>query len=372
MQVTTSSRNDVIIRYNIAGIVMNLLLSAAKLVVGLLISSRSIMLDALNGFSDIVTSLMSILSTLFAGKRIDRTHPFGYGRMEYITSMFSSAFVLFMAGHAIYDSILDLISSDSPAPHYNMEVIILMVISVFAKVVYGSLTRKEGKRIRSTALIMSGTETLGDSVVSIGILASIAIHHFTHINMEPWMSIIISCFIIKTGVDMIRECINKLLGTKGAPELYRQVKNLVAAEPEVQNVFSLTLHNYGEELCVGSVDIEVDEEMTVTECTHLTHRIRQNAAKVDVMLNSVGIYASNISNPQKAAMWDSILDIIRKHPEILRAYAFSYDDTSKTASFLVVLAPESKNKRYSVEGLKNELKREFPEVTFTIECILDL
>lgn len=372
MESKTSTRNHVIIRYNIAGIIVNLFLSAAKLVVGLMVNSRSIMLDALNGFSDMVTSLMSILSTLFAGKRVDRTHPFGYGRLEYITSMFSSVFVLFMAAHAIYSSIRDLMGPDASTPNYTNEVILLMVISLVAKVVYGVLTRKAGKRIHSTALVMSGTETIGDSFISAAILANIAIYHFTHVNLESWLSILISLFIIKTGVEMVSECVNKLLGAKGDPELYRRVKKMVVEEPEVQNVFSLTLHNYGEELCVGSVDVEVDDQMTVTESTQLMRRIRRNAARVGVVLNSVGIFASNIGDPQKAAMWDHILEIIRKHPEILRAYAFSYEDASKTASFLVVLAPESRNKRYSVGQLENELKRVFPKVSFDIECILDL
>ncbi len=90
MEAKVENRNRVIIRFNIAGIVMNLLLSAAKLIIGLKINSRAVMLDAVNGFSDMATSVLSILSTLFGGKRVVRTHPFGYVRLEYITSMFGS------------------------------------------------------------------------------------------------------------------------------------------------------------------------------------------------------------------------------------------------------------------------------------------
>jgi divalent metal cation (Fe/Co/Zn/Cd) transporter len=98
---------------------MNLLLSAAKLIIGLKINSRAVMLDAVNGFSDMATSVLSILSTLFGGKRVDRAHPFGYGRLEYITSMFGNVFVIFMAARAIYDSIRDLINADAAAPIYT-------------------------------------------------------------------------------------------------------------------------------------------------------------------------------------------------------------------------------------------------------------
>jgi cation diffusion facilitator family transporter len=348
---------------------MNLLLSAAKLIIGLKISSRAVMLDAVNGFSDMATSVLSILSTIFGGKRVDRTHPFGYGRLEYITSMFGNVFVIFMAAHAIYDSIRDLIGADASAPNYNTAIIILMAVSLVAKVVYGLLTRNAGKRIRSTALVMSGTETIGDSIVSAAILLNIAIYRITHVNLEPWLSIAISLFIIKACAGLMRECGNKLLGAKGDPQLVHQIKEMVAEEPEVQNVFHLTLHNYGEELCLGSVDIEVDEGMCVTETTRLMRRIRRRAAEKGVRLTSVGIYGTD---SRDAEMWDKILEIVRTHQDIQRAYAFSYDDDAKTATFLVALNPDSRAKEHSVDMLENELEKTFPGVDFEIDRIIDL
>ena len=369
MEARVKNRNKVIIRFNIAGIIMNLLLSAAKLIIGLKIGSRAVMLDAVNGFSDMFTSVLSILSTLFGGKRADRAHPFGYGRLEYITSMFGSVFVIFMAAHAIYGSVRDLMSADASAPNYNKAVIILMAISLVAKVIYGLLTRAAGKRIRSTALVMSGTETIGDSIVSAAILLSIAIYRVRHVNLEPWLSIAISLFIIKTGVELILECANKLLGAKGDPKLFREIKEMVAEEPEVQNVFCLILHNYGEELCVGSVDIEVDEGMNVAQTTQLMRRIRRRAAEKGVRMTSVGIYGTD---SRKAGMWDKILEIVRTHREIRRAYAFSYDDDAKTASFLVVLKPDARNETHSVARLERELEQAFPGVDFDIDRVLDL
>ena len=283
--------------------------------------------------------------------------------------MFGSVFVILMAAHAIYDSIRDLVNPDAAAPNYNMAVIILMAISLVAKVVYGVLTRNAGKRIRSTALVMSGTETIGDSIVSAAILLNIAIYRITHVDLEPWLSIAISLLLIKTCVELMRECGNKLLGAKGDPQMFRQIKEMVAEEQEVLNVFHLTLHNYGEELCVGSVDIEVDEGMSVAETTRLMRRIRRRAAERGVRLASVGIYGTDSRNEE---MWDRILEIVRTHQEIQRAYAFSYDDDAKTASFLVALKPDSRVETRSVAMLENELEETFPGVDFDIDLILDL
>ena len=146
MNTQNQERDHLIIRFNMAGIVMNLLLAAAKLVVGFMISSRAIVLDALNGLSDILTSAVSMVSTLYAGKRADRAHPFGYGRLEYITSMFTTVFILLMGAYAIYDAVSELLSRSGSAPDYNTVTVVLMCISLAAKTIYGFLSRKTGKR----------------------------------------------------------------------------------------------------------------------------------------------------------------------------------------------------------------------------------
>ena len=110
MSSHNQERNQLIIRFNAVGIVMNLLLAAGKLIIGFMISSRAVMLDGLNSLSDMITSVVTMNSTLYAGKRSDREHPFGYGRLEYITSMFTTVFILTMGAYAIFDAVRELVS----------------------------------------------------------------------------------------------------------------------------------------------------------------------------------------------------------------------------------------------------------------------
>ena len=367
-----TERNRTIIRYNAAGIVLNLLLSVIKLMIGIVIHSRAVVLDALNGFSDMLSSFISMLSTLFAGKRTDREHPFGYGRMEYITSMFTTVFVIFMGFHAIYGAVRELMSADSSAPDYNTGVVVLMFISLLAKIAYGFLSRKTGKHINSVALIMCGSESIGDSVVSLAILVTIAIYRATGMDLEPWLSILISLFIIKTGFDMMRECVSKLLGTKSDPAIYNRMKKQIAREPGVRNVFNLVLHNYGEELTIGSVDIVVDGTMTAADATKLVRRIRNKAFESSITLASVGIYGSNIQEMENAALWDEVLRIVQSHPEFIRAHAFYYDSAEQSAFFVVILDPSVQKKDQAAAALAAELNSTFPGISFTIEAALDI
>ena len=348
----------------------NLLLAAGKLIFGFMISSRAVMLDGLNSLSDMITSVVTMISTLYAGKRSDREHPFGYGRLEYITSMFTTVFILTMGAYAIFDAVRELVSKSGDAPDYNMATIVMLCISLTAKFVYGLLSRKAGKRVNSVALMMIGTETLGDGVISLSILVAIVIQRMMGIDIEAWLSILISIFIIKAGIEMIGECMKKLLGKKSDPEVYRGIKKMIAEEPDVLNVFNLVIHNYGEELSVGSVDIEVDEEMKTSETTKLMRRIIHKAAKQGVTLSSVGIYGAE-SDPKSLEIWDRVLEVVRAHSELVRASAFSYDQKEQIAAFNVLTAPSVRNRRKCIGQLEDELEGIFPGITFHIEAALD-
>ena len=155
-------RNQTILRYNVAGVLMNAVLSLTKLILGLTIHSRSVVLDALNGFSDTVSSLLSMFSVLFSSRGCDREHPFGYGRLEYITSLLSALLILALSLHAVVSAVRELIHRSAAVPEYNLAIVLLMLVSLAVKLIYGFLARRTGKRIHSVALMISGTESLGD------------------------------------------------------------------------------------------------------------------------------------------------------------------------------------------------------------------
>ena len=365
-------RNRTIIRYGITGVSLNLLLSVAKFIFGNLINSRAVLMDAWNGFSDMVSSVVSIISAAYASRRVDREHPLGYGRLEYVTSMFSTVFIVFMGLRGIYGAIMDIIVPDD-LPQYNTVVILLMVASLVTRVVYGILSRRAGKRIHAIGLIMTGTDAIGDAVISVAILAAIAVYRVTGVDIENWVSIVISLFIIKTGVEMLRECVSKLLGRRADPELQKKIRRLIASQRGVLNVFNLVIHNYGEDVWIGSVDIEVDEDMSAAEVTKLSRRIIQKAAGEGIRLTAVGICGTNLNEGQNAALWDRILARIGRHPEFIRAYAFSYDAEERMAYFYVV--PDvtiRKTKDAAVAKLREELEAEFPDIVFNIDTSIEI
>jgi hypothetical protein len=220
---------------------------------------------------------------------------------------------------------------------------------------------------------MTGTDAIGDALISVAILITILVYHLTEVDIENWVSILISLFIIKTGVEMLRECVSKLLGRRADPELQKRIRKLIASQRGVRNAFNLVIHNYGEDVWIGSVDIEVDEDMTAAEATKLSRRIIQKAAEQNIRLTSVGICGTNLNEAYNAELWDRILAHIEDHPEFIRAYAFSYDAEEHLAYFYVV--PDvtiRKNKDAAVAKLRAELEEEFPDIVFNIDTSVEM
>ena len=193
-QTAADKRYSEIIKYNIAGIVINLSLSVGKLAVGLLTNAHAVILDSIEGFSDLISSVFTIFSAKIGSKKADREHPFGYGRMEYLMSILVTLVIMLIGIRSIVESIRDIISPHE-APNYTPAVVLIMSISLAVKLIYGISLRKKGREINAPALIMSGTDCMGDALTSAAILAAILIKNLFNVDIEHYMCIGISIMI---------------------------------------------------------------------------------------------------------------------------------------------------------------------------------
>ena len=367
-QAGTDRRYREIIKYNIAGILMNLSLSIGKLTIGLLTHSHAVILDGVEGFSDLISSVFTIFSAKIGAKKADKEHPFGYGRMEYLMSILVTIIIMLVGLRSIVESIRNIINPHE-APDYTITVVLIMSVSLILKLIYGILLRKKGKEINASALIISGTDCMGDALTSAAILAAVLIKDLFSIDIEHYLCIGISLLIIYTGVQMLRECVTKILGTSVDPEFKKKIKSMIIMEDGVYNVSNLVIHNYGEGVYVGSVDIEVDKDMRADAISKLSRRLIQNAGKLGLTLTAVGISGTDANSPDADRMWDEILSVIRKHKNILRAYSFAVDYDERQISFSIVPDPDAPDKYAVQQDLLNELKDHFPDMTINIQIL---
>ena len=359
-------RNNEIIRYNIIGVVMNLSLSVGKLITGTVFNSHAVILDGVNSLSDLVSEIFAIIATKIGARSADAQHPFGYGRLEYVSSLIITMIILYVGATSIVDSIKSILYPHEP-PHYSFILIFIMVISLIAKLGYGMLMRRRGKALESAAMIMTGTESMGDSLVAVAVLLSYMIYRFTGADVEHYLCIFIALLIIRTGIDMIRQCMTKILGERVDPELRKQIVHLLTMEPGVMNFANLVIHSYGEGVHVGSVDIEVDEEMKASQINVISRSIKHKAAEYGVMITSVGITGTNVTSEEAADIWDRIIAQTLKHDSILRAQSFNVDFEQKLITFSVVENPKEKNREADINRLQEELQSEFPDMKIEID-----
>ena len=371
MKQKNTDRNRIIIKYSMVGIVLNLFLSSFKLIVGIEIHSHAVQLDAVNGLSDSLSSALAIASSLLVDMRPNKKHPMGYGRIEYLFSILITAIIMFVGARAMIDAIDGILHPHEP-PSYNTYTLVIVLASLVFKLSYGIVMRRKGNEIQSAAMVITGTDSLGDSFTSIGILAAIAIYRITGADIEHYVCIAISSMILFTGVQLLRQSVDQVLGTRTDVEYVAKIRRLLIMEEGVQNINNLVIHNYGESKYIGSADIEVNENMRAAEITKISRRLIRHAANEGLTLTSIGVSGMNISDPEAAAIWDTILDTVRKHPCILRVHSFIVDFEEKVISFYAVQDYSVKERKQLIELFRQELQSLFPGMKIEIFDGIDI
>ena len=210
------NRNKIIVRTSLIGIVTNVLLAAVKATVGLLANSIAVVLDAVNNLSDALSSVITIVGAKLAGKRPDKKHPLGYGRIEYLSAMIVSGLVLYAGITALVEAVKKIISPE--AADYSVLSLVLIAVAVVVKVILGRFVSAQGKKADSASLIASGKDALFDAVLSASVLLSAVIQMTTGVSLEAYVGVVIAGFIIKAGIEMMLDTVNDILGQRTDPE----------------------------------------------------------------------------------------------------------------------------------------------------------
>ena len=204
----TDNRFKTIIRYNIIGIAINLILSTAKIIIGFVTNAHAVILDGIEGFSDLISSVFTIFSAKIGQKKADKTHPFGYGRLEYMSQLIVAAIVLYSGATALVESIKKIIKPE--VPDYKPVSLVIIASAVVVKLLLGVYVKKKGQEVNSGSLIASGSDALSDAILSISVLVSAIVFLIFHISLEPYVGVVISLIIVKSGIELIKEAVDEM------------------------------------------------------------------------------------------------------------------------------------------------------------------
>ena len=240
----------------IVGIVLNILLFAGKYFAGVLSGSIAITADSFNNLSDAGSSLITLLGFRLAGKKADPGHPYGHGRIEYISG-FIVSFLILLMGFELAKSSLGKIISPQPIQSGWLPAAIL-IASICVKVYMFLYNRSVGKKIGSSAMSATATDSLSDSIATAVVLLSMLVAHFFHVNIDGYAGMLVALFILYAGYSAAKETLAPLLGQAPDPEFVQRVNDIVMAHPEVVGIHDLVVHDYGPGRKMVTLHTEVD------------------------------------------------------------------------------------------------------------------
>ena len=348
-----SSRERIVIKTSVIGIAANIFLSAFKAAVGLASNSIAIVLDAVNNLSDALSSVITIIGTRLAGKPADKKHPFGHGRIEYITAMIIAVIVLYAGITSLLESVKKIIHPETA--EYTVTALVIVAVAVIVKLVLGRYVFTVGKKVHSDSLVAA------------------LIFIFLHISLESWLGAAISIVIIKSGFEMLSDTIAEVLGKRVEPEIAETVKRMVEETPEVRGAYDLTLHNYGPDKLIGSVHVEVDEDVPISRIDEMSREIQHRVyEKSGVAIEAVGIYAVSSHDPEALAMKKKILALIWAHDFILETHGFHVNKKEKKISVDFVADFNCPDRQALYADICREIKEAYPDYELMLQMDIDV
>lgn len=354
------TRQEKIIKTSIIGIVVNLILVAFKAFVGIVTNSIAITLDAVNNLTDALSSIITIIGAKLANRPPDKNHPYGYGRIEYFSSVIIAVIVLWAGITAFMESWPKIFTPD--VTNYSTVSLVIIAVAIVVKLALGRYVKSVGEDINSQALVASGSDALFDSILSLSTLVAALISIFFHISLEGILGAIISIVIIKASIDMIRETLDSMIGARVDSELSRKIKDSICELPEVYGAYDLSLHNYGPEEMQGSVHVEVDDSLTALEIHNLTRQISIKIYNEFSIILTVGIYARNNKFDD---IRNDLYEIASKYEEIIEIHGFIVYETQNLITFDMIVDFDADREKVKSRILK-EIEQKHPQYTYQV------
>lgn len=362
-------REKEIIKVSIIGIIANLFLAAFKVVIGSLTNSIAITLDAVNNLSDVLSSIITIIGTRIAGRKPDKKHPLGHGRVEYLSAGLIAIIVLYAGITSLVESVKKILNPSEP--EYTTVALIIVAVAVVVKLVLGSYVKSKGKKLNSDSLVASGEDARLDAVISASTVVAALIYIFWSISLESYLAALISLVIIKAGYEMISETLSEIIGERIDKDVIDELKQTIMEFDDVYGVYDVVLHNYGPDTLIGSLHIEVLDTYTAGQLDELQRHLMKAAYdKNNIILAGISVYARNSKDDRAKQDFEKVRRLVMSHKYVLQMHGFYINYEEKIMNFDIILDFDSPNRNEEYMHILSDVQESFPD--FAIGITLDL
>ena len=352
------------------GILVNVLLFSIKLSVGLLAGSVAVMADAFNNLSDAASSIITIIGFKMANKPADAEHPFGHGRIEYISALIVS-FLVMLVGLQFIKSSFERITNPSIV---KFEVIpfLLLLVSIFFKLWLSKFNKTVGHKINSSALKAAATDALGDVFTSSTVVISFLLAKFTQFPLDGYIGVFVACAIIYTGYGLIKETLNPLLGEAPDPVLVNNISDMVMSYENINGIHDLVVHNYGPGRIMASIHAEIPSDIDVMTIHHIIDTAEREISKklniyLVIHMDPICVDTDEIIDARTI-----VEDVLKSYPAVKSLHDFRVvgENDIKNLIFDIVVNPIDLNDCFTKEKLSQFIERDIKKLHPQFNCII--
>ncbi|MDO5516235.1 MAG: cation diffusion facilitator family transporter [Clostridium sp.] len=364
-------RNSYGLVAGIVGLFTNIILFIIKLSVGLITSSISIMADAFNNLSDAASSLITIFGFKLSSMPADKEHPFGHGRIEYLSALIV-AFMVMLVGIQFIKSSFQKIMNPEPVV-FELIPFILLLISIGLKIWLSKFNKFMGERINSSALKASSVDALGDVFTSSCVAVSFLAVKFTTLPIDGYIGMVVALFIVYSGFTLIKDTINPLLGEAPDPELVDSIHEMVLSYDNILGTHDLIVHNYGPGKCMASIHAEIPSDISVVKIHEIIDRAEREISKTLNIYLVIHIDPICIIEGEVREAHNEIIKLVNEIDSIESIHDFRVVGEGEIKNLIFDLVIDTtKKSKYSDEELISRINSNIKKIHPSYNCIITL
>ena len=340
---------------SITGIVVNVLLSIFKIIIGVIANSMSIISDGLNNVSDAGSSIVTMIGFKMSQKKVDSDHPWGHGRMEYITALFVDILIILVGFELLQSSVEKIIHPE--LPNISNITIILLVVAILAKLWLFLFYRKIAKKINSAAIKGTAYDSISDSVSTLAVLISAFVANFAGISIDGYVSLLVSIFILITGFKAIKEIIDVLLGQKPDPDFVKDIQEFTKKYEEINGIHDIMVHDYGPGRKIVSFHAEVPANANILKAHDVIDQMEQDIFEKFGCITTIHMDPIVVDDEEINAMRKETEEIVKNINNEFSIHDFRMTDGGERINLIFDLVIPA-GEKIDVENLVNDVRKE--------------
>lgn len=296
--------------FSIFSIVCNCIMVIFKLIISFITNSVSIRADGLNNLSDMGSNLATFFGFKLSNKHADGDHPYGHGRMEYVSGMIVSFLILLMGFEALKEAIDKIIHPQDL--QYSSIALIVLLFSIGIKLIMMRVNNKAGKKIKSETLLAAGQDSMNDSIMTCATLISLLLFKFTKINLDAYIGFVVSLFVLKSGIEIFKNVLNTILGSAPDKELLKEIEKTVLKHKEIHGIHDLLLHDYGPSQMFMTFHAEVDADANILETHDVIDNIEEELLNKFQILTTIHMDPVDFKDKNKSRINKKVRELVKE------------------------------------------------------------